>query len=349
MNPPLSSKGVSGIGIVSPLIDAQWDERVAALPGATFFHGKAWAQVLHSAYGFTPTYFSRDESLLPAMEIDSWATGRRGVGLPFTDECAPLAPNGERFSALLDSALSHAQKRRWKYLECRGGREFFGEVAPSTSYFGHRLDLTAHEAALFAGLSPAARRAVRKSEQSGLTIETSQGMDALQDFFGLFCLTRKRHGLPVQPFRFFAEIHRHVLAQNHGCVVLARLGPTPVAGAVFVHFGRTVIYKFGASNEEFQHLRANNLVMWESIKGHARQGFKLLDFGRTSLANEGLRQFKLGWGTREHSIDYYRYDLRASRYVTVPDGAAGWYTRLFTHLPVSVSRLAGSMLYRHAA
>jgi lipid II:glycine glycyltransferase (peptidoglycan interpeptide bridge formation enzyme) len=123
----------------------------------------------------------------------------------------------------------------------------------------------------------------------------------------------------------------------------------PVAGAVFFHFGKTAIYKFGASNEAFQHLRANNLVMWEAIKWHAMRGFAVLDFGRTSLGNEGLRRFKLGWGTRERRIDYFRYDQRKSGFVTARDESSGWHNRIFRILPVSLSRLVGAASYRHVA
>ena len=123
----------------------------------------------------------------------------------------------------------------------------------------------------------------------------------------------------------------------------------PVAGAVFFHFGKTAIYKFGASHKAFQHLRANNLVMWEAIKWHARRGLGMLDFGRTSLENEGLRRFKLGWGTQERLIDYFRYDQRKAGFVTARDESAGWHNRIFRMLPVPLSRLIGATFYRHVA
>jgi hypothetical protein len=132
-------------------------------------------------------------------------------------------------------------------------------------------------------------------------------------------------------------------------VVLARHGQVPVAGAVFFHFGKTAIYKFGASDEAFQHLRANNLVMWEAIKRFARQGLAALDFGRTSLENDGLRKFKHGWGTQEHRIDYVRYDRQEGGFVTARDESSGWYNRVFQMLPVFLSRLIGAALYKHMA
>ena len=39
-----------------------------------------------------------------------------------------------------------------------------------------------------------------------------------------------------------------------------------------------MIYKYGASDERHQNLRANNRVMWEAIRRHAADGFAILDF-----------------------------------------------------------------------
>ena len=339
---------------VDPTSDPQWDTDLAACPGATFFHCASWARVLQSAYGYTPVYFAVRhptglEALLPMMEVDSWLTGRRGVSLPFTDECTPLCADAGAFRRLYQEILSYAKIRRWRYVECRGGLPLFGDASPSISYLGHRLDLRAGEAELFSRCEGSTRRAVRKAEQSGLSIEFSRGIEAVRAFHGLLCKTRRRHGVPPQPFDFFARIHSFVLAQNQGWVVLARLGQVPVAGAVYFGHGNTATYKFGASDETYQHLRANNLVMWEAIKHHARHGFEILEFGRTSLTNPGLQKFKHSWGTTEYRINYVRHDLRTGAFVTVGDAASGLHTRIMGMLPEPILRLAGSVLYKHMA
>jgi hypothetical protein len=353
--PPAETRRNDGtVQRVNPLEDHGWDARLMTCPSASFFHAAAWAKVLQTTYGYTPVYFTLNESgrlgtLLPIMEVDSWLTGRRGVSLPFTDECEPLCSDPASFGCVLREAMEYAEARGWKCLECRGGRTLFNGAPASTSFYGHRLSLTDNEEALFASFESAVRRAIRKAEKSGVSVEFSDSLDAVRIFYVLQCKTRKKHGLPPQPFRFFQNICHHVLSQNQGFVVLARYQQVPVAGAVFFHMGKKAIYKYGASDETFQDVRANNLVMWEAIKWYARHGFEELHFGRTSLANDGLRRFKLGWGTEEHRIEYVRYDRRAGGFVTVKDEASGWHNRVFRALPCFLSRQIGAALYKHVA
>jgi hypothetical protein len=323
-------------------------------PPVSFFHSSAWARVLHDTYRYTPAYFvvrdaGRIQCLLPIMEVDSWLTGRRGVSLPFTDECEPLCTDPAAFDGLMEEVMQHAAARDWKYVECRGGKALWRGAAASTGYYGHRLALVDNEDVLFANVDGAVRRAIRKGHKSDVTLDISQGPDGVRAFYGLQCKTRKKHGLPPQPFQFFQNIHQHVLSRDRGFVVLARNGRSVVAGAMFFHLGKRALYKFGASDDRFQHLRANNLVMWEAIRWYAMHGFAELDFGRTSLDNKGLRSFKLGWGTQERRIEYVRYDRRSGGFVTINDEAFGWHNRVFRVLPGPVSRCIGAALYRHMA
>jgi lipid II:glycine glycyltransferase (peptidoglycan interpeptide bridge formation enzyme) len=171
----------------------------------------------------------------------------------------------------------------------------------------------------------------------------------MKDFYFLHCKTRKKHGLPPQPLAFFRKIYDHILAKGLGVVMVARWKKIPVAGAVFFDAGTSVIYKFGASDQAFQSLRGNNLIFWEAIRWFSKRGAKRMDLGRTSTAEEGLRQFKLGWNAGEKTINYFRFCLGRERFVTVPDEAFGWHNCAFRKMPVLASRLIGQVLYRHWA
>jgi hypothetical protein len=354
LNRHAGNSGIDSIWVANPIKDKDWDENLIKCGFNSFFHGSAWARVLQDTYGFNPIYLAsgrsdRLTSVLPLMEVDSWLTGRRGVSLPFADQCEPLFTELSSLQGLLQIALKHAKERGWKYMEVRGGRQLFGGTPDSLSYLGHRLDLKHSEAELFARFDGSVRRAIHKAERSGLTIEFSQDLEAVHAFHRLLCGTRKRHGSLPQPVAFFDNIQRHILAKNQGWVVLARIGQIPVAGAVFFHFGNTAMFKFGASDIRYQSLRPNNLVMWEAIKRYARQGTGVLEFGRTSLGNAGLRRFKLGWGASEYPIDYVKFGLKDGSSVPSRDESDRWFSQVFKIIPLPLSRLAGLTLYKHIA
>jgi hypothetical protein len=159
--------------------------------------------------------------------------------------------------------------------------------------------------------------------------------------------TRKRHGLPPQPISFFLNIHDEVIKPGLGFVVTASIGSRPVAAAVFFHFGKKAVYKFGASDERFQSLRGNNMIMWEGIRFLAQNGVATLHFGRTSLENDGLRRFKLTWGTEEKAIEYFKFDTVAEAWVIGREAAPAFCEAIFGRLPLALNRLAGAAIYPH--
>ena len=338
---------------VNPADFSDWDARVMAHSHYTFFHGAAWAKVLEKTYGFAPVYLSTgasgaSRSLLPMMEVKSWLTGRRAVGLPFTDDSGPLG-SAEECRKLFWDAVELGKVRGWKSVECRGGRAWLEGAPASLEFHGHRVELESDVDRQFGRLEGSVRRAIRKAEKSGVTTAVSQTLEATKIFYELQCKTRKKHGLPPQPFAFLRNIHEHILSRNLGNIVIARHQDRPIAASVYFKMGGRAIYKFGASDEAFQELRGANLVMWEAIKWHARNGVRTLHLGRSSLWNEGLRRYKLGWGAVEERIEYVKYDLRTKQFVLDKDNASGWHNQVFRRMPLPLSRLVGGVLYRHSA
>ena len=340
--------------IASPLGDENWDATLLSSGFGSFFHCAAWARVLRDTYGYSPMYFTSSARgqfthVLPFMEINSWLTGRRGVSLPFSDECQPLSTDEAGLKILLGKVMEHAKARRWKYMELRGASGLLPRSQGSLSYYGHRLELSTDMDRMRHRCARSVPRAVRKAGRSGLTVEFSREMPALETFQELLCVARKRQGALPQPMEFFRNIQRHVLERNLGWVVLARVHGKAVAGAVFFHFGDTAIFKFGASDPAFLNLRPNNLIMWEAIQWYASHGFKFLDFGRTSLDNNGLRRFKLAWGTQEYPIEYNKISVASGISIPSADASGSWQSRVLKNVPIPVSRLVGGALYRHLA
>lgn len=348
----LADPSRTGTQIVDPFAEPRWDELLKTHPQSSVFHGIAWATVLRNTYGHVPHYLLARErnklaALLPVLEVNSPITRRRGVSLPFTDECPLLTSGSLSPQEVLPHVIEFGRSRKWRYFECRGVERSVVAAAPSISFAGHRLELVGDEGRLFAGFDGSVRRAIRKAEKAGVQIEVSNTLDAIRIFYALHCQTRKRHGLPPQSFLFFRQVQKHLLSSGQGFVILARFEGRPIAAAVFFHFGSHAIYKYGASDAAFQHLRANDLVMWEAVKGYSRSGHASLHFGRTSMGNEGLRRFKRGFGATEEAIHYFRFDYRSNSFVTSRDRAEGRLNAVFGLLPGRLLRMMGSVIYKH--
>jgi CelD/BcsL family acetyltransferase involved in cellulose biosynthesis len=340
------------IQCVNPLELPDWDTQAGSFEDATVFHSAAWARVLVETYAYRPRYFVARSSgvpdaILPIMDIRSLLTGRRGVSLPFADYCQPLSKSTEAWDQVNEAALAYAREAGWKYLEWRGDQGPRNGVAPSLAYWHHVIDLLPDEERQFASVKSTVRTAVRKAIAEDVKIEVSTAVDAVRAFHRLNGLTRKRHGLPPQPWTFLQNVHRHMMGDGRGVTIVARHKDRPIAASVFFRQGRRAVYKFGASDLACQHLRANDLVMWEAIRWFGQQGCAELSLGKTAQDHDGLRRFKLGWGARESEIRYYRYDLASGGFVRDRDAVDGWHNRVFRALPLPVSRLIGAALYRH--
>lgn len=307
-----------------------------------------------NAYGFTPHYvLSTDRSdpphALPIFEIRSILTGRRGVSLPFSDYCDPLVPDHRALLYMLEWVYSYGKKNGWAYVELRTRKELPEGLTPSETFFLHDLVLQPGPEKMLKTFRDSTARNIRKAQKEGVEVRVDASIGGMKEFYRLNCMTRKEHGLPPQPYRFFELLHEHLISKDCGFLVLAGKPGTVMEGNLFLHFGDRVYYKFGASDRTFQDLRASNLAMWEGIQRAAKSGFRTLCFGKTETFHDGLRQFKNGWGTRETRIQYVKYDLGKGEYVINPSRVNGFHNGFFRAMPTPVSRAIGSVLYRHMA
>lgn len=338
---------------VNPLEEPEWDERLPA-GVATSFHTSAWMRVLCETYRFTPLGLVAGrgadwQPVLPILDVRSALTGRRGVALPFTDMCPPMLPSDVSLDQVIEACREFGRDRAWRYVELRIERTGESEHMLSGSFVGHRLALRGSEEDLLAGCSTSIRRGLRKADREGVEIVQATSESDLSEFYRLQQVTRRRHGLPPQPYLFFRNLWRQVLVPGNGLLLLARWNGRVVAGAVYVRHGPVALYKFGASDMAFQKVRPNNRIMWEAIRILRSQGCTELLFGRTDVDHEGLLRFKRGFGSVEYAIDYLRYDLRRELFVQEPTGVSDWQHRVFNRMPALFSRPVGAFLYRHVA
>jgi CelD/BcsL family acetyltransferase involved in cellulose biosynthesis len=328
----------------------RWAEYVERDPAAVVFHHPAWMRLMSDAYGFRPFVLGLDDGDgglaggLPVAEIGGrLSRGRRWVALPFSDHSPPLGLDGAPVAEMLTAARVRAGVPK---LELHAELDGPGTY-PAAEAVRHVLQLQADADAVRRTFHKSqVQRGIKKAEKAGVTVRRgTTAADLTQVFYELHTGTRRRLGVPVQPRRFFEHLWDLILAPGLGFVLIAEAEGRPVASAVFLAYGETVIYKYGASESDAWGLRPNHAIFWDAIRWSCEAGYRRFDFGRSDLDHTSLRQFKSWWGSEEQPL----------RYSTLADEPPGPHRSgkvlvpIVQHSPRWVCRALGQLLYKHAA
>lgn len=332
--------------------DGRWVDYVTSKPEATIFHHPSWLNVLAESYGYRPFVLAvcnqagQIEAGLPVLEVRSRWRGRRWVSLPFTDYCAPLYDDPQALEQITHNLTLWYQSGRVPKIEIRWGLPEVPPIQSDHAYFLHTVRLASDPQVVMKRFERTHRQNIGTAEKRGVHIEQGSSLGYLRRFYELQVETRRRKGLPVQPWKFFDRLGKEILAQGLGFVLLATKDDQCLAGGLFLHWQQTLTYKYAASSNEGQECRPNNLLSWNAMRWGCENGYTAFDLGRTDLENAGLRRFKKGWGAEESLLIYSR--LPPQPQASSEDGTLrALMEKVITQSPPWVCEAAGRLLYRH--
>lgn len=328
--------------------DIRWLNLVEQHPESNIFHHPNWSNTIAQTYGYTPfvlVWKQSDNTIaagLPMMKIKSWFTGKRCVALPFTDHCWPLLNHDMDFEFIKRGIENQGEKLSVPRIEIR-----YNPDHHESPYYLHLLRLDKDPENLFQKFrKKGVKYCIKKAAKSGVIVERCEDPASMRAFYNLHLMTRKKLGVPCQPWKYFLNVWERIINVNMGFVMLAHYNDRPVAAGVFLHYNGTLIYKYGATDPSYMNVYANHLLLWEVIKWACDNGLNTFDWGRTEINNEGLRNFKKGWGTEEERLAYL--------YLGQPQNQDknNWKKDLISivvrNSPVWVASLLGNFLYKHA-
>jgi len=331
----------------------EWFSFVESCPNAIAFHHPVWAQMLGKCYGYRSFALALKDANehivagMPVMEVRGLLGGRRWISLPFTDCCPPLLKDGTELRILTDALIQQSGKGI-ETLEVRSALSAQPRVHFNSAAMLHTLELSLDPEAVFRKFKRTqVQQCIVKAERNSVIVRRGESLTDMELFYNMQLHTRRRLGTPVQPRRFFKLLWQRLIEPGLGFLLLAYKDRTPVAGVVFLAWNGTVIYKYSASDPAYWRLRPNNLVLWNAIKWGCENGYHTFDFGRTDLDDEGLRNFKNGWGTREEPLVY----SVIADYPPKPTNGRlfRWMSAVIRRSPPVVCRLLGEFLYKYAA
>ena len=325
----------------------------------SLYYSEAWLDVITKIYGYslipltTRNTDGRITGFLPLCYVQSPVTGRHLVALPFSDYCPLITEDEGSANALVDQAIEIAQQKQVRYLELRTGATDVlakrSDLVRGELYARWLTPLTTDPNVIWSSFKTTVRNKIRKSQKLGVRVRTAQCREDMVSYYRLHLRTRsKKHGMPAQPLNFFLGLWDAFAATGALHLWLAEHEGTIISASIMLAFGKTTQFFYGASDERYLHMAANNLITWETIVWSCRQGYKILDHGRTAYNNEGLMQFKRNWAAIEEPLPYYYYPHMMGLAAT-PESS--WKYRLLTscwrRLPLQVTGPLGSYLYRH--
>ncbi len=340
---------------IDPLTHDHWPEFVRNHPCASAFHSRGWLEALKGTYGYRPAAvaaFGSDGELLSAIPfcyIKSWLTGKRIISLPFSDHCQPLVSEQNEFEQLASALIEAVGIRSYKYIELRPQ-----SVSAMTPRFGnlchfylHRLDLRPGATEAFKRFHrDSIQRRIRRAEREKLRVEAGRSSRLINAFYGLMLRTRRRHGLPPQPLAWFENLSSAL--SDALTIRVVYKDDQAVAGIVTLTHRKTVVYKYGASDERFHNLGGMPFVFWRAIQDASSAGYEEMDMGRTDIDNPGLITFKEHWGATRMELTYWAYPPPKMSRSSEPSWTMRIMHKACSLAPDSLLVAAGSLLYRHA-
>ncbi|MGH3844712.1 MAG: GNAT family N-acetyltransferase [Pseudonocardiaceae bacterium] len=339
--------------LVDPRSDARW-RQLALGPHGSVFTSPRWIDAVCGTYGFTPSAVIRLDwdgaprgglAWVPISDI----RGDRCSSLPFSDRAEPLTDDQVDWKALADGVITDAAPLTLRCFDTAvsASDPRFDQVA-AAAWHGTPLDGGVEE--IRRRLSQHARRNITIAEREGVRIEAHTDSDAVRRFHELHVSLRKRkYRLLAQPVELFDRIWGNFAADDAIVTMLAHAGEQLIAGAVFLTWGDTLYYKFGASLHEHLALRPNDAIFWAGICWGVQRGARLLDWGLSDLDQPGLIAYKRKWATEQRQIVTLRAGGEQARGNSEAGPMLGELTRLFTDdsVPDEVTRKAGALLYRY--
>ncbi len=327
-----------------------WSQLVDQNSSATIYHRKEWIELLERCYGFSifvAGVYRQGELLFAcALARAKNPFSKRFVSLPFSDTCVPLV------------RLTNGADTLPEILPTQGPKGFTYEIrglsaAPpwvTVSCFQEwTLDLNRPRAALQRALETNFKRNLKQTSNRSVEIERGASIGLLKRFYAMQLETRRRLGLPPQPWRFFEMVHEVFTRNGQLEIWIAHAAGKDEAAAVFLRDKGTIHFKWGARRTVPAQAPsgANHLLLWSAVEAFAGQA-EILDLGRTDIRNEGLNRFKRGLGGTPRPLPYSFYPrVRGEPSSEVLHGRRAMLATLWRRFPLPVTQLVGAAIYRY--
>jgi hypothetical protein len=293
--------------IVDEISKNSYDDMLS-MEGVTIYHTIAWHRFLTRTFGWRVRAVEardQDDRLVWCLPF----VRKRRLGMKLVNVCLPLT---DRIGAVHRKdtsliSLPHLRDKVWP-IEIHDWVPL-PQLNQIVQRYSHTLDLTKHDSLDDLKRSfhkSCIQQMLKRAEKSNLRLTKGTERHHFDAFHDLEIETRHRHGIPAYPRRFFHNMWEELRKDDLIHLYLAYVPDRAVAGVIFLHFGNTAIYGYGASvnDRDVWRIGANQLTMWSAIREAYEKGMVHVDFGPSRFSEPDLRTYNERWGGESRELGY---------------------------------------------
>lgn len=344
---------------IDPFEDERWDIFVNDHPFGWLCHLSSWKKLIEESFPHIKGHYlamvdEENDSIVAGLtffEINSWITGKRLVSIPFATLSDPLVRNNDEITIFLKYFTGNLSSKKKICIELKTYKHAdiieSCDLHVSANYINHYLSLENEpEVLLKRTFKTPIVRGIKKALKENIDIFEVSNSSHLNNFYKIYVDTRGRLGLPPMPFRFFVNLYNTLSSKNLISIQLAKLGNDIIGGLVLLKYKDRVSVDYLASDVHYRDIYIDTFLWWEAIKYSWQEGYKVFDFGRTSLNNSGLLTYKDRWGAERKNISHYSNNSsqnvdKENSFLYKP------VKSLCMHAPSPILQLIGKLIYRH--
>lgn len=296
----------------------QWDDFVTSHEEANFLHSWQWGE-FHLSRGKTVVrrgVFDGDKLIgVYEGEVETARRGRHiavagGPIVDWTDKpvvealVADMREQGRKYHCAFVRVRPQLEKTDESM---RLFRELGLHAAPmylSVELAGV-LDLEKSEDELLRNMRQRLRRALRKAEKNGITIEKSTDPARMKEFYDIQLQTAGRHHFIAFSEDFLTKQFAAFAEDNSAVLYTARYNGEVLAQNFMIFYGNEASYHYGVSTELGTKLSGAPLLHMQAMRDARERGIKrynfwgIVDEDDTKHRFYGVSVFKRGFGVDE--------------------------------------------------
>ncbi len=339
------------VSTIEEIGEPQWDDYVNGHQQASVYHLSVWRTVLANVFNSRCHYLAAISEagevcgVLPLVHFKNRLFGHFLVSMPYFNQGGVLSSSPQAEAALLDRAIGLSESLGVTHMELR-------EFQPRENGWQHKdekvlmlLDLPDDPEHLSKSIGAKRRSQIRRPEREGASTKVG-GEDLLDDFYAVFSRNMRDLGTPVYTKKLFERIL--AARPSETFIVVIYLNELPVAAAFLIGYKQVIEIPWASSLREYNRLGTNMKLYWEVLRHSILKGYKIFDFGRSTLDGPTYK-FKKQWGARPKQC-YWNYWLAEGNELPQLNpqnpkykiAIAGW-----KKLPLAVANCLGPHIVKH--